>query len=162
MLVEFSYPEILSDGRDSSATRFYLPPKIGQPDVHDYCNRELHSAVHICTVWAADRDQRSHAVLSSLYLRNREALELLVGIRQERGRLDFWHRSPEHAREMQIALQDACDAVLWQRGSWKVNPGQIVPCKGTIVDADALPADHPLRPMARSQRLGLITAKGAK
>jgi hypothetical protein len=160
--IDFSYPDYLSDGRDVSAVRFYLPPKaVTHPDAHDVRNRERHSAVHVCIVWAADRDQRALAVLASLYLRNREALELLAGIRHERGRLDFWCRSAEHVREMQLALQDAADAVLWQRGSWKVNPGQVVACKGTIVDADALPADHPLRPSARGQRLGLISATGA-
>jgi len=147
----------LSEMRDVSAVRFYLPPKAStQPDAHDISNRARHSAVHICIVWAPDRDQRAHALLASLYLRNREALELLVGIRQERGRLDFWCRS--HVREVQLALQDAADAVLWQRGSWKINPGQVVPCKGTIVDWEALPETHPLRGIAKGQRLGLISA----
>jgi hypothetical protein len=162
MYIDFSYPDYLSDGRDVSAVRWYLPPKLGQPDAHDISNRARHSAVHICIAWGPDRDQRALAVLASLYLRNREALELLCGIRHERGRLDFWCRSAEHVREMQLALQDAADAVLWQRGSWKVNPGQVVACKGTIVDADALPVDHPLRSSARGQRLGLITATGVK
>ncbi len=163
MYVEFSYPDYLSDSRDVSSVRFFLPPKAAsQPDAHDISSRARHSAVHICICWAADRDQRALALLASLYLRNREALELLVGIRQERGRLDFWCRSAEHVRQVQLALQDACDAVLWQRGSWKVNPGQVVPCKGTIVDADALLPDHPLRSSARGHRLGLVTANGAK
>lgn len=159
MFVEFSYPEIVSDGRDCSVVRFYLPPKfVNHPDAHDVRNKSMHAAVHICIVWAPDRDQRALAVLASLYLRNREALELLVGIRQERGRLDFYCRSAEHVKEVQLALQDAADAVLWQRGSWKVNPGQVVPCEGTILDRDALPLDHPLRSSARGQRLGLINA----
>lgn len=163
MYIEFSYPDYLSEMRDVSAVRFYLPPKfVNQPDAHDISNRARHSAVHIGIVWAADRDQRALAVLASLYLRNREALELLVGIRQERGRLDFWCRSAEHLREMQIALQDAADAVLWQRGSWKVNPGQVVACKGAIVDWEALPDTHPLRGIAKGQRLGLINATGSK
>jgi hypothetical protein len=157
--IEFSYPDILSDMRDVSAVRFYLPPKLGQPGTHDLQNRAQHSAVHVCVVWAADRDQRALAVLASLYLRNREALELLVGIRHERGCLDFWTRSTEHVKEMQIALQDAADAVLWQRGSWKVNPGQVVPCKGTLVDWAALPETHPLRGIAKGQRLGLIEVR---
>ena len=158
MYIELSYPELLSDSRDSSNVRFYLPPKLGQPDDHDVQYRARHSRVHIGIRWGADRDQRALALLASLYLRNREALELLVGIRQERGRLDFWCRSAEHVKEVQLALQDAADAVLWQRGSWTVNPGQVVPCKGTIVDADALPADHPLRSSARGNQLGLINA----
>ena len=162
MYIEHSYPEILSDGRDISAYRFYLPPKAAtNPDAHDMRYRTQHASVHLVVGWAQDRDQRALAVLNGLYLRNREALELLVGIRQERGRLDFWTRSAEHLREMQLALQDACDAVLWQRGSWRVNPGQVVACKDSIVDADALPPDHPFRGLAKSQRLGLI-AKGAK
>jgi len=160
--IEFSYPETLSEMRDVSAVRFYLPPKLGQPGVHDMSQRSRHAAVHICIVWAPDRDQRALAVLASLYLRNREALELLAGIRQERGRLDFWCISAEHVREVQLALQDAADAVLWQRGSWKINPGQVVPCKGTIVDWEALPETHPLRGIAKGQRLGLITSTGAK
>ncbi len=155
---EFSYAELLSDGRDGSAYRFHLPPKVGQPEDHDVRYRTRHPEVRIGIAWGKDRDQRAIPVLTSLYLRNREALELLVGIRPEKGRLDFWHRGAEHAREMQIALQDACDAVLWQRGSWKVNPGQVVPCKGTVVDWAALPEQHPLRATAKSQQLGLINA----
>jgi len=161
VFVEFSYPETLSEMRDVSAVRFYFPPKFGQPGVHDVRYRAQHSAVHIGIVWAPDRDQRALALLAGLYLRNREALELLVGIRQERGRVEFWCRSTEHVREVQLALQDAADAVLWQRGSWKINPGQVVPCKGTIVDWEALPETHPLRGIAKGQRLGLINATGA-
>jgi hypothetical protein len=159
MFIEFSYPETLSEMRDVSAVRFYLPPKAAShPDAHDVRNRAQHSAVHVGIVWAPDRDQRAHALLASLYLRNREALELLAGIRHERGRLDFWCTSVEHVRAVQLALQDAADAVLWQRGSWKVNPGQVVPTRGTVVDWEALPETHPLRGIAKGQRLGLVSA----
>lgn len=162
MYIEFSYPEFLSDGRDRSVIRFYLPPKLGQPSTHDIRYREQHTAVHIAALWGPDRDQRLIALLAGLYLRNREMLEQLVAVRQEGGRLYFWCRSDEHLKELQRALEDTAEAVLWQRGSWKIKTGQVVPCKGTIVDWERLPADHPIVSAAKGQRLGLIAAHGAQ
>jgi len=165
MYIEFSSPEVLSDGRDRSVIRFYLPPKLGQPDAHDLRYRGEHPAVHVCVLWGADRSQLMLAVLAALYLRNREMLEQLVAVRQERGRVDFWCRSAEHVKDLQRALDDAADAVLWQRGSWKINAGQIVPCKGTAVDWQVLPEADPtlaaIRSAAKGQGLGLISSRGA-
>jgi hypothetical protein len=156
MYVEFSYPEFLSDGRDRSVIRFYLPPKTGQPDAHDLRYRAHHNAVHVAALWGSDRSQNLIAVLAALYLRNREMLEQLVAVRQERGRVDFWCRSTEDVKDVQRALEDAIEAVLWQRGVWKVNPGQAVPCKGTVVDWEQLADDHPLRSAAKGQGLGIV------
>jgi len=165
MYVEFSYPEVLSDWRDRSVIRFYLPPKIGQPAAHDLRNRTQHNAVHIALLWGPDRSQNLVAVLAALYLRNREMLEQLVAVRQERGRLDFWCRELADVKEVERALADAVDAVLWQRGVWKVNAGQFIPCKGMMVDWQALPENDPtlgaIRSAAKGQGLGLIAAHGA-
>lgn len=162
MYVEFSYPEILSDWRDRSVIRWYLPPKTtGRPHQHELSNRTEHSAVNIAVLWGPDRSPNMLAVLSALYLRNREMLEQLVAVRQERGRVDFWCRSGADIKDVQRALEDAVEAVLWQRGAWKVNPGQSVPCKGALVDWEKLPENDPtlgaIRLAAKGQALGLIT-----
>lgn len=156
MYIEFSYPEFISDGRDRSVIRFYLPPKTGQPDDHDLRYRTYHNAAHIAVLWGPDRSQKVLAVLAALYLRNREMLEQLVAVRHESGRLDFWVRELADAKDVQRALEDAIEAVLWQRGSWKVNPGQVVPCKGAVVDWQSLPEDHPLRSTAKGKSLGIV------
>jgi hypothetical protein len=158
--IEFSYPEFISDGRDRSVIRFYLPPKTGQPDDHDLRYRTHHNAVHVAVLWGPDRSQKVVAVLAALYLRNREMLEQLVAVRHERGRLDFWYRDLADVKDVQRALEDAIEAVLWQRGAWKVNAGQVVACKGNVVDWQAMPEDHPLRSTAKGQGLGLIAAHG--
>lgn len=162
MYIEFSYPEFISDGRDRSVIRFYLPPKTGQPDDHDLRYRTHHNAVHVAVLWGPDRSQKVLAVLAALYLKNREMLEQLVAVRHEHGRVDFWCRSTESTlcgpdvRDVQRALEDAIEAVLFQRGAWKVNPGQVVPCKGTVVDWQALLEEHPLRSTAKGQGLGVV------
>jgi hypothetical protein len=165
MYIEFSYPEILSDGRDRSVVRFYLPPKTGQSHVHDLRYRAEHPAAHVCVLWGADRSQLIMAVLAALYLRNREMLEQLVAVRQERGQVEFWCRSEGYRRDLQRALEDAVSAVLWQRGPWKVGPGQVVPCKGSTVDWQSLPENDPtlgaIRSAAKGQGLGLISLHGA-
>jgi hypothetical protein len=162
--IEFSSPEVLSDGRDRSVIRFFLPPKVGQPRVHDLRYRAEHPAAHVCVLWGADRSQHMIAVLAALYLRNREMLEQLVAVRQERGHVEFWCRSEEYRQELRRALEDAVDEVLWQRGRWKVGPGQVVPCTGTVVDWQSLPEDGStlgaIRSAAKGQGLGLINPHG--
>jgi hypothetical protein len=153
--IEFSYPEFISDGRDRSVIRFYLPPKTGQPDDHDLRFRTHHNALHVAVLWGPDRSQKVLAVLAALYLRNRELLEQLVAVRHEHGRMDFWCRSDDNKKDLQRALDDAAGAVMFSR-AWKVNPGQVVPCKGTAVDWQSLPEDHPLRSTAKGQGLGIV------
>jgi hypothetical protein len=157
MNIEFSYPEYLANGRDRSVIRFYLPPKLGPSPQREYLD-----AVHLCVLWDHDRDQLVLAVLAALFLRNREALEQLVAVAEARGRVDFWCRSAEHSKDLQRALDDAANAVTWQRGRWKVNPGQVVPCRGTVVDWEKLPEKHPLHSVAKGQGLGLIVTGGAR
>lgn len=147
MHIEFKHPEVLSDGRDRSVIRFLLPPN--------------QDAVHVCTLWDADRDQTIMAVLAALYLRDRDALKQLVAVAEGRGQITFWCRSADQLTDVRHALDDAAHAVTWQHGFWKTGQGHVVPCRGTVVDWEALDADHPLRGAARGQRLGLITATGA-
>jgi len=153
--IEFSAPEYLADGRDRSTVRFYLPPKLGQPRAHDLRYREEHPAVHVLILWSERRDQRMLAVLAALFLRDRDLLEELVAVAESRGRVDFWCRSEEHRKELQRALGEAAEAVMFGH-AWKANPGQVVPCKGAVVDWDKLPEDHPLRSAAKGHGLGLI------
>lgn len=162
MYIEFSAPEYLADGRDRSVIRFYLPPRIGQPRAHDMRYRGQHPAVHICVLWSERRDQRMLAILAALFLRNREMLEQLVAVAESRGRVEFWCRSAEHAKELQQALDDAAVAV--QFGSaWKASPGQVVPCTPTgAVDWETLAAGHPIKSTAKGHGLGLIIPRAAR
>jgi hypothetical protein len=159
--IEFAAPEYLADGRDRSTIRYFLPPKLGQPRAHDIRFRGEHPAAHILIIWSERRDQRMLAVLTALYLRDRELLEQLVAVAESRGRVDFYCRSAEHAKELQSALDGAAQAVLFS-GAWRANAGQVVPCTSTgAVDWQALPEDHPLRSAAKGHGLGLIIAGGA-
>jgi hypothetical protein len=161
MYIEFSAPDCLADGRDRSTVRFFLPPKLGQQRAHDLRYREEHPAVHIYIGWSERRDLRMLAVLTSLFLRNKAMLEQLCGVAESRGRVEFWCRSAEHVRDLQRALDDAAESVMFGR-AWKANPGQVVPCKGTVVDWQALPETHPLRSVAKGHGLGLITPGAAR
>jgi hypothetical protein len=157
MYVEFSYPEYLADGRDWSVIRFHLPPKtVGSLR---WPPRDELPAVHLCVLWDHDRDQRMLALLAVVYLRNREMLEQLVAVAESRGRIDFWCRSEEHRKDLQRALDDASEAVMFRR-AWKANPGKVVPCKGTAVDWQALPDGTPdaLRSVAKGHGLGIVPA----
>lgn len=160
MYIEFQSPEYLADGRDRSVIRFFLPPKLGQPHAHDFTLRGQHPSVNICIQWSERRDTRVTALLAALYLKDREMLEQLVGVAESRGRIDFWCRSSDSSdlRDLQRALDAAANAVMLP---WRTNPGQTVPCQGTVVDWKALPETHPLKSSAKGQRLGRVAATGA-
>jgi hypothetical protein len=163
--IEFSYPEFISDQRDRSVIRFYLPPKTGQPHVHDLQRRGEHPAIHVAILWDRDRDTRMVATLAALYLRKREMLEQLVGVAESRGKIDFWCRSAEDAKELRGALDEASAAISFGN-AWKANVGQVVPCTSTgAVDWEKLDEKDPqlgaLRSAAKGHGLGVITPRGA-
>lgn len=159
MYIEFSSPEYLTDGRDRSVIRFFLPPKLGQPHAHDFTLRGQHPSVNICIIWSERRDTRVTALLAALWIADRPMLEELVGIAESRGRMEFWCRSSEHLKQLQLALDTAANAVMLP---WRANAGHSVPCNGSVVDWTALPDTHPLKSTAKGQRLGRVAATGAK
>jgi hypothetical protein len=157
----FSSPEILSDHRDRSTYKFILPPRAvphGLPPIDEI------DEVRIAVLWGIDRDQLIVAVLTALYLRNRDVLERVVAVRQERGKVDFWCRPSNDitVEGIRLALQDAVDAVMFTR--WKVNTGAALPCTadGLLVDWEQLPESDPLRGVARSYGLGLHVKGGTR
>jgi hypothetical protein len=158
MYIEFASPTYVTTGRDRSVISFHLPPKLGQPHAHDFTLRGQHPSIHICILWSERADRRVEALLAALYLKDREMLEQLVGIAESRGRIDFWCWSSEHLKDVQRALDAAAASIMVP---WRANAGQSVPCKGAVVDWEALPADHPLRSTAKGQRLGRVAVTGA-
>lgn len=159
MYIEFSSPTYVYDGRDRSVVKCFLPPKLGQPHAHDYAFRGQHQSVNICILWSERRDQRITALLAALYLKERDLLEQIVGIGESRGRIDWYCRSSEHLRDLQRAIDAAAHAVMVP---WRANAGHVVPCKGSVVDWEALPDQHPLKSTAKGQRLGRVAATGAQ
>ncbi|MGO9326513.1 MAG: hypothetical protein ACLQJ0_00100 [Steroidobacteraceae bacterium] len=148
----FNSPKTLSDQRDRSVLEFLLPPKVmpqGVPPLHEI------DEVRIAVLWGIDRDLCMVAILAAMYLRNRDMLERIVAVRQERGKVDFWCRtSPDvSVKDVRLALEDAVQAVMFQR--WTVRGGVALPCDGEIVDWQKLPDGDPLRGVARSYGLGV-------
>jgi hypothetical protein len=160
----FNSPEILSDQRDRSILKFLLPPRTmphGLPPLNQI------DEVRIAVLWGIDRNQLIIACLASLYVRDRDTLERIVAVREERGRIEFWCRAGTNftdptARDVQRALADAVEAVMFSR--WKVTGGVALPCKAgeTVIDWEQLPEGDPLRGVARSYGLGLHVNSGAK
>lgn len=148
----FNSPETLSDQRDRSVLKFLLPPRImpqGLPPLSEI------DEVRIAVLWGIDRSQVIVAVLAAMYLRNRDMLERIVAIQQDRGRVQFWCRtSPDvSVKDVRLALEDAVQAVMFQR--WTVHGGIAMPCDGDIIDWQALPDGDPLIGVAKSYGLGL-------
>jgi hypothetical protein len=155
----FNAPTCLSDQRDRSVQSFKLPPRImpqGVPPLHEL------DEVRIAVLWGIDRSQVIVAVLAAMYLRNRDMLERIVAIRQEKGGVDFWCRtSPDvSVKDVRAALVDAVDAVMFTR--WRVHGGIAMPCDGEIVAWQQLPEGDPLKGVARSYGLGIHRAKTAR
>jgi hypothetical protein len=144
MYIDFPAPEYLADGRDRSTVSFLIP--------------RTRAAVHVCILWSERRDQRILAVLTAFSIRNPSLLKQLVAVAESRGRVDFWCRSAEHAKDLQQAL-DAAAAAVHLTPEWTANSGQVVPCKGTVVDWQALPEGHVLRSPAKGHGLGLIEVR---
>lgn len=155
----FNSPEVLSDNRDRSVYKFLLPPRImpqGVPPLHEI------DEVRIGVLWGLDRSQLIVAVLAAMYLRNRDMLERVAAVQQDKGRVQFWCRtSPDvSVPDVRRALADAVDAVLFSR--WTVQGGIAMPCDGEIVAWDQLPEEDPLRGIARTYGLGIHRAKAAR
>jgi hypothetical protein len=148
----FNEPECLSDQRDRSVYEFLLPPRVmpqGVPPLHEI------DKVRIAVPWGLDRNQSIVAVLAGMYLRNRDMLERIVAVQQDRGRVQFWCRtSPDvSVPDVRRALEDAVSAVMFQR--WTVQGGIAMPCVGEIVNWEVLPEGDPLRGVAKSYGLGV-------
>lgn len=155
----FNTPLTLDDQRDRSVYKFLLPPRVmpqGVPPLHEI------DEVRIAVLWGIDRNQCIVAILAALYLRNRDMLERIVAVRQERGKVDFWCRtSPDvNVPAVRRALEDAVNAVMFTR--WTVHGGIAMPCDGEIVAWDQLPEGDPLKGVARSYGLGIHRAKATR
>jgi hypothetical protein len=156
----FNSPDVLSDQRDRSVYAFKLPPRVmprGLPPIDEL------DEVRICALWGIDRPAPLMvACLASLYVRDRDMLERIVAVREERGKIDFWCRvdGDISVKDVRSALADAVQAVMSVR--WSVNAGSALPCRGTVIDWEQLPDGDPLRGVARSYGLGLHVKGGAR
>lgn len=156
----FNSPEILSDQRDRSIYKFLLPPRVmprGLPPLSEI------DEVRIAVLWGIDRAAPVIvAVLAAMHVRDRDLLERIVAVREERGKVDFWARvdGDVSIKDVRRALEDAVQAVVFTR--WSVNPGTALPCRGTVVDPEAPQLPESLRGVARSYGLGLHVKGGAR
>jgi hypothetical protein len=149
----WSAPEILATSRDFEPIRFYDPPLIlthGLPPI-DSINE-----IRLVKLWDTDQDRRIDAVLAVVWMRNRAALQQLLAVREERGKIAFWAREGADLKAVQAAIDDGAAHSISDR--WRATPGTHLPCKSGLLDWAALPANDPIlgliRTAAKAHALG--------
>jgi hypothetical protein len=149
----WSAPSILDHGRDRTILRWYSPPPVltgGLPHI-DFINE-----IRLVEIWDADQDRRLDAILAAAWLRSRSALEQLLAVREERGKIAFWAREGADLKTVQAAMDDAAAHSISDR--WRATPGAHLPCKNGLLDWTALPENDPtlglIRTAAKAHALG--------
>lgn len=143
----WSAPRILDHGRDRAILGWYSPELIlthGLPHI-DFINE-----IRLVRINDTDADIRIDAVLAMLWSRNRAALEQLLAVREERGKIAFFAREGADLKDVQAAIDDAAAHSISDR--WRAQPGTHLPCKGSLLDWAKLPENDSV--------LGLIRTAG--
>jgi hypothetical protein len=145
----WSSPKILAHDRNGDVLRWFSPPLTL---THALPHIDFINEIRLHKIWDGDADRRIDAVLAMLWSRNRAALEQILAVREEKGKIAVWAREGADLRDVRAAIDDAAAHSISDR--WRAAPGTHLPCKGGLLDWAKLPESDPVLGLIRTAAKG--------